>query len=341
MSTEALGRTAYSSLGARRKEVLLGPGVGLDNAVVSVGERVMILTTDPISMVPMIGPKMSAWLSVQVIASDFCTSGASPQYASFVFNFPPGATGKEREAYLVGIGSACKELNVSIVAGHTGSYPGSTFTVIGSGTMFGLAERENFVDPSMAKPGDALVMTKGAGIEATAYLANSFPNYVRGAIGEELYARAKGLLPQCTTVSDAIVASSVGLRGKGVTSMHDATEGGVLGALCEMASASGHSILVDKAQILIEPEVEATCSAFGIDPLVSLSEGTLLITVNPAKLASLLENLDRKGIAAQRIGEVREGRGLILRSEKSEGHFKPGPDPYWRAYTNAVVRKLT
>ena len=42
-----------------------------------------------------------------------------------------------------------------------------------------------------------------------------------------------------TVVPEAVLARTFGLRDDGVTSMHDATEGGVLGGLLEVAEASG------------------------------------------------------------------------------------------------------
>ena len=116
-------KVAYRNLGAVRRGVLRGPRRGLDNAVLSLpGGKVMILTTDPVSMVPALGAKLSAWLSVHLIASDYTTSGVSPQYASFTFNFP--ATMADTDTYLENVGRACREIGVSIVAGQfTASCP--------------------------------------------------------------------------------------------------------------------------------------------------------------------------------------------------------------------------
>ena len=95
----------YRSLGVRRREVVRGPRRGLDNAVLSLpGGGMMIITTDPVSMMPAVGAKMSAWLSVHLIASDYTTSGASPEYASFTFNFPVAMGASDRDSYLESVG---------------------------------------------------------------------------------------------------------------------------------------------------------------------------------------------------------------------------------------------
>jgi hydrogenase maturation factor len=316
--------------------VIVGPRRGFDNAVLSLGEKVMVLTTDPVSMIPHLGAKTSAWLSVHLIASDYVTSGLSPEFASFDLNFPPEMSASDEKDYLTEIGRACRDLGVSIVAGHTGSYPGAGFTVIGGGVMFGFGSRGSYVDPSMAHEGDAVVMTKGVAIEAVATLASSFPQVTEQAVGHELAVRARQLVKSCSVVKDALAAASIGLGAGKVTSMHDATEGGIIGGLDEMATASGHSIVIDEKQIPIPDEVMAVCSAFGIDPLSSLSEGTLLITVGAKSCDELQAILTREHIVARRIGEVRGGSGLWLaRKGKRPRRARPGRDSYWGAYSRA------
>jgi hydrogenase maturation factor len=333
---------AYHNLGARRRGVLRGPKRGLDNAVLSIpGGKVMILTTDPVSMIPALGSKTSAWLSVHLIASDYTTSGAGPEYASFTFNFPLAMDTRDRDSYLKNVGRACEEIGVSIVAGHTGSYPGADFTVIGGGTMFGLAERGAYVDPSMARKGDLILMTKGAAIEAAASLANSFPKFTRRKLGPSLAAKARALVASCSTVKDAKTASSVGLGQGRVSSMHDATEGGVLGAMDEMAAACGNSFVVDVDKIPVAPEARGACTAFGLDPLRTMGEGALILTCGRGSVAELEDTLSHSGIPVSRIGEVRSGSGLILAgSGGKQERYSPGPDGYWAAYHEAVRRRL-
>lgn len=343
LDAETMERVVYRHLGARSKEVIVGPKRGFDNAIVSVGERkVLILTTDPVSVIPVLGIRASAWLSVHLIASDYTTSGLRPQFASFDFNFPPEMASSARDSYLQAVGSACKELGISIVAGHTGSYPGASFTVVGGGVMFGFASKGGYVDPSMARAGDAVLMTKGAAIEAAASLANSFPKYTEEKIGASLALRAKTLAKSCSTVKDALTAATLGLGEGGVTSMHDATEGGVMGALDEMSAASGQSIIIEKARILQLEEAAAVCSAFGIDQLTALSEGTLLITCTRERTNELVQKLESLGITAATIGRVGKGSGLWISDHgRPPRRVKPGTDPYWGAYSRASSEGLS
>ena len=85
-----LDNVIYPRLGASRREIIVGPRFGVDNAVVKVGGgKVLVATTDPLSFIPGLRPLESAWLSVHLLASDLTTCGSAPQYGIFDFNLPP------------------------------------------------------------------------------------------------------------------------------------------------------------------------------------------------------------------------------------------------------------
>lgn len=335
-------RVVYSSLGRARRRVRVRPGIGLDNGVVSLGNgRMMIVTVDPVSAIPPLGMGLSGWLSVHLIASDLTASGVDPEYAIFSYNFPPVMTQSEREEYVRSIGAECDRLGIAIVAGHTGTYPGGGYTVVGSGAMIGLAQDGRYLTPAMARPGDLVLMTKHAAIEATASLALSFPKFVEEKVGHRLAKRARSMIKLCTTVDDARAARIAGLGRGGVTSMHDATEGGVLGALNEMAAASMTEFVVDESAIRVPREVAEVCSAFELDPLSTMGEGALLITCSPAKAAHVMRALSKAGLGPSEVGHVRKGSGLTITDHSGRSRrYRGGRDQYWSAYESAVRRRL-
>jgi hydrogenase maturation factor len=332
----------FAHLGLPSGRVKIGPGTGLDNGVISIGAgRVLILTTDPISAIPAFGMEFSAWLSVHLIASDYTTSGADPEFALFSYNFPESMSRGEREEYIRSVSDECKKLGVAIAGGHTGSYPGSGFTVIGTGSMLGIASDGGYVAPSMARVGDSIVMTKHAAMEATASLASSFPVFTDAKVGTALGEKARALARLCSTVEDARIARKVGLGPGYVSSMHDATEGGVMGALLEMAAASAKSFVVDPDSVPVPPESKRVCEAFGIDPLATMGEGALLITCSPSRVPELLRTMRRAKIATAVIGRVKEGKGLWLEGgNRPPRKFEVHTDAYWSAYDRAVQHRL-
>jgi hydrogenase maturation factor len=137
-----------------------------------------------------------------------------------------------------------------------------------------------------------------------------------------------------TVVPEAIVAREFGLRDAGVTSMHDATEGGVIGGLLEVAAASNVGIRIDLERIPVRPEVRAVCAHVGIDPYTAISEGTLIATVVPERVEAFVDALARQAIESAVIGEIlasEEGRTLVTGGHEAP-LTHPGLDPFWGAF---------
>src|SRR5579863_2176362 len=100
ISKNFFNQVILANLGAKRNEVVTGPTTGVDNCVIKVGSgEVIVATTDPLSYIPELGPEDSAWLSVNLIASDLSTSGFKPQYIIVDFNLPPSMSGSLFEEY--------------------------------------------------------------------------------------------------------------------------------------------------------------------------------------------------------------------------------------------------
>ena len=99
LSPKFLQQVILGKLGAHHPELLHGPKFGVDNAVIRVAAgTVAICTTDPISMIPALGADDSAWLSVNLLASDVTTSGFKPTFVVFDLNLPPQIQDSELEA---------------------------------------------------------------------------------------------------------------------------------------------------------------------------------------------------------------------------------------------------
>jgi hydrogenase maturation factor len=327
-------------LGAARPEVLSGPRAGHDAAIVRIGAaRVMSVTTDPLSLIPAWGPERSARIACHLIASDLWTTGIPPAYASVSFALPPHVDDAMFAAYWRAMSEEWERLGVAVVTGHTGRYPGCDLSIVGACTLIGVGDEGRFVTPAMASPGDRVIVTKGCAIEATAVAAHLFPERMLRHTDEDGLARARAFADRVSVVADCRAALRVGVRERGVTSLHDATEGGVLGGLLELAQACGCDLRVERARIPVAPEAEAACAAFGIDPWWALSEGTLVATAKPAHAAAVLGAIREEGIDASEVGEVVKGDGtlwLTVADGRVERVTTPEPDPYWPAYDRAV-----
>ena len=339
-TAELFEQVILRRLGAADDAVLVGPRHGVDVGVVQVADGVaMALSADPVFVVPAYGWERAAWFAVHILASDTATSGLPLRWLSVDLNLPPSISDEDLTALWEAFHRTCADLGIAIVTGHTARYDGCEWPMVGGATCIAVGRDDAFVTPTMARPGDLVVVTKGAAIEATALFAATFPDRLRPAVGEEMTAAADALFESMTVVPEAVIARSFGLRDAGVTSMHDATEGGVLGGLLEVATASEVGIRVDRDLIPLRPEVRAVCEHVGIDPYVSISEGTLIATVVPARADGYVQALTEAGIEAAIVGEILrgdEGRTIVV-----EGHEQPlrhpGLDPFWGAFGRWAV----
>ena len=322
-------------LGAPDPDVLTPPRHGVDIGVVRVAPGIaMALTTDPVFIVPAYGWERAAWFAVHILASDAATSGLPLRWMAVDLNLPPELDDDGLAALWDAFHRTCADLGIAVVTGHTARYDGCAWPMVGGATCMALGPDDAYVTPEMARSGDALVVTKGAAIEATALFAATFPDRLAAGVGDDVVRAGDALFGSMTVVPEAVLARTFGLRDEGVTSMHDATEGGVLGGLLEVASASGLGLRVNRDAIPVRPEVRAICDHVGIDPYISISEGSLIATVRPDRAEAFVAALAAAAIDAAVVGElVPADRGRVLLVEGRERPLvHPGLDPFWAAF---------
>ena len=334
-TAELFEQVILRRLGAKDPDVLVGPEHGVDVGVVRVADGVaMAMTADPVFVVPAYGWDRAAWFAVHILASDAATSGLPLRWMAVDLNLPPEVTDQELTALWDAFHRTCRDIGIAIVTGHTARYEGCTWPMVGGAVCMAAGAEDRYVTPQMARPDDAIVVTKGAAIEATALFAATFPERLAQGVGEDVVKAADGLFERMTVVPEAAVARGFGLRDEGVTSMHDATEGGVLGGLAEVASASKVGMRVELARIPLRPEVRAVCEHTGMDPYTSISEGTLICTVVPARADAFVSALADDGIDAAVVGQVTEvEHGAVLVTDRGDEALEhPGLDPFWGAF---------
>jgi hydrogenase expression/formation protein HypE len=339
VSSDIFDEIILPHLGRKHPEVLVGPRHGVDVGVTDLGHnQVMITTTDPIFVVPPYGWERSGWFAIHILASDAATSGLPPHYITMDLNLPLSITRDDFEALWHVMHQECDKIGMAVISGHTGRYEGCDYPMIGGATVICIGSRDLYITPDMARPGDTIIVTKGAAIEAAGLFAVTFPQKVAERYGRESAEKAANIFWQMSVVDDALTAVQAGVRDKGVTAMHDATECGVWGGLVEIAQASRVGLVVDQEKIIIQDSVRKICDLFGIDPYSSISEGTLIITCRPEKAQEVVNRLADRNIISSIIGEIVEPeKGLNYYHEgKKYELVHPQVDPFWSAFGKAA-----
>jgi hydrogenase expression/formation protein HypE len=313
---EVLARMLQRSTRADDR-LILGPGVGLDCAVIDLGDRLLVAKSDPITF----ATEDIGWYAVHINANDIATTGALPRWFLATLLLPAQRTD---ESLLSGIfeqiDKACGDVGATLVGGHTEITTGLGRPIV-IGTMLGEVSRQALITPRGARPGNHVLLTKGIPIEATSLLAREIPDRLN-AVPASIVERARGLLkdPGISVLPEAAAAAASG----GVTAMHDPTEGGLAGGLWELSLAAGVGIEVERQAIYIVPEALAICRTLDVDPYAAIASGALLIVVEEDTIESVMRAIQAKGVDVADIGLITQGSGVAIRDL---GSLKPVPRP--------------
>lgn len=327
-------RAILPHTGVRSPQVVVGPRMGVDAAILEVGDQYMAIAEDPIFPGPTTTPEDFGWIIVHIGASDVAVMGIKPQFLTYTLLLPPGTPEDYIGALVRSVSDNARSLGMAVVGGHTGFYGAVTAPVIGGITVWGFGRE--FVTPAGARVGDAIVVTKGAAVEAAGLLAYELRDKLLAAgIAPELVDRARRRFREMSVVADAGIAAASG----GVHAMHDATEGGLARGLWEIAEASGVGLLVERHRVPVPEDIDAVCRCFSLDPLEVISEGTLVLTCDPGRCEPLLAAFREAGIPAAAIGRIAplaEGRCWVDAAGSRRELLPPAVDAFWEVFFNAL-----
>ena len=336
MSKRRVGKPSPSRLqallghhfGAASDRIRVGPGPGLDAAIVEAGGgKVMAIAEDPIFPAVGLPLDLMGWFTVHIGASDVAVTGIRPQFMTYTLLLPPTCPESDAQTIVTSISDAARDLGIAVAGGHTGWYDAVTIPIVGGVTVWGLADDSAWISPGGAKDGDTVVMTKGPGIEAVALLAVLYTERLQSAVSEDVLNGALSRVREITVVEDALIAFATG----GVHAMHDATEGGVLGGLHEMAAASGIPIHANLDKVPVPPDIHGVAQALSFDPWAAISEGTLLAAVAPDRTDAVRAAWRKAGIESHVLGrfDAKQPHCTVVRNGQASHLEEPEVDPFW------------
>jgi hydrogenase maturation factor len=301
--------------GIEDPKVKVGPGYGEDAAAIDLGDRTLLLTSDPITFTP----ERIGWYAVHVNGNDIASMGGTPQYFLATVLLPEDqATEEMADRIFSDITDACHEIGCVPVGGHTEITFGLDRPIV-SGAMVGEVDSDQLITSAGAEPGDMLILSKGIAIEATAILAQEKAEEITQELGADFQEKAARFLED-PGLSVLQASRSVCKDGK-VNALHDPTEGGIANALWELAEASDVGLIVIDSEIPRYWESVQLARIFGINLLGAISSGALLITTPEPDTSSVLENLSEAGIEGQVIGRVvdkKQGIKMLSGNERIE-----------------------
>jgi len=317
-----LKRAVFRQLHTRRKEVLVGASVGEDCAAVQLApDEVFVLSTDPITG----ATKDTGRLAVQITANDLASAGAEPVGILLTVLLPPSAEEPLIRKLMQEVEEICEELHVQAMGGHTEITAAVNQPVL-CVTGVGKVKKGRLVTTGGARAGDDVLVTKWIGIEGTSIIAKEKEEELLQRFSRSFVEEAKGFDRFLSVVPEAATAVK-----SGVSAMHDVTEGGIYGALWELAEASGIGLEIDLKAIPIRQETVEICEYYHLNPYHLISSGCMLMT-SPDGLG-LLRELKKAGIAAAVIGRCVDGKARKIINGEEEAYLeRPKTDELYKIY---------
>ena len=301
--------------GIKKKDprVIVGPKVGEDAAVIDIGDKYLISTTDPITFTSY----KIGWYMVNVNANDIATMGGTPKWLLTSIFLPENKTDSTlvKEIFR-DIEKAADELGIAICGGHTEITKGLDRPIV-SGHMLGEVDKDKLVTNSRARVGDEIILTKGIAIEGMALLAREREKELSGKYGNLFVEKVQNFLhdPGISVVKEAHIAN----QEADIRAMHDPTEGGLATGLLELTRASNTGVVIYEDKIHCLEETRILCSEYKIDPLGVIASGALLIVVSPDDRDEVLSKLVQNDIECSVIGKLTEKEnGLKIVSDGKE-----------------------
>ena len=307
-----LKRSVFKQLHTKREEVLLGAGVGEDCAAMKLdSDEIFVISTDPITGTA----KDIGDLAVQITVNDLASAGAEPIGVMLIMLLPEDATEEELKHVMAQVESACEKNRIQVMGGHT-EVTRVVSQIVLSVTGVGKAKEDRLISTADVLPDMDILVTKWVGIEGTAILAKEKERELSARYTKPFLEAAKGLDRYLSVLPEAATAVK-----SGVAAMHDVTEGGIFGALWEMAEASGVGLEIDLKKIPLKQETVEICEYFGISPYELISSGSMLMAAKDGN--RLVMELQKEGIPAVIIGKATAGRDRILRNEDECRYLEP------------------
>jgi hydrogenase expression/formation protein HypE len=304
--------------------VLVPPLPGYDAGVHFVGDKCMVVSTDPCVDVPL---EWFGWLLVHYAASDVAVFGAKPEYCTINLLGPASTEPVVFQSVMEQVCGAAEKLGMVVVTGHTGFYEGVS-KLIGVCTAYGAVAKDKLIMPSNAEAGDLILCTKSVGLELLvnfSFMHKALAQRLFGAQRAEELAR---LVESQSCVKEALQLADAG----GVNAMHDATEGGVVAALNEVADASEVGFRVEMEKLPISQEAWTLREYFKLtlDEVLSMSStGTMLAAVNPQAKEKVEEALRKAGVSGCFVGEFTKSKKRVISKGGVDADFpQVAVDPY-------------
>jgi hydrogenase expression/formation protein HypE len=273
-----------------------------DGAVVTVGDREVVLSTDSFVVSPLEFPGGNIGaLAVNGTLNDVSMMGARPCFLTASFVIEEGLPLSLLDRIVATMAREARAADVLLITGDTkvverGKGDGVFITTTGVGVVPTGVE----IAGDRARPGDAILVSGTMGDHGVAIMS------LRENLTFDTTIRSD------TAALHGLVAAMIGVV-PGIRCLRDPTRGGLATTLNELARQSRCGMIIREKEIPVSGQVLAACEFLGLDPLYVANEGKLVAICGP-------EDADRL-LAAMRAHPLGKGAAIIGSVGEDPHHF--------------------
>ncbi len=325
LSDSILKRTVLKQIKNRRSEILSGAGIGEDCAIFQLSDSKLATCMEQYT----VAHRQDMIRAIYKSTNNLATAGADPLAVMLSIILPERASEEKLKKLMDGAAQAARELNIQIAGGHTtvSKYVTEKLAVITAYGIYAKDAEGNSIRPLTtkgAKPGQDIVISKWIGLEGTAILAQHKGEEMLARYPEYFINEAAGFDKYLSVIPEAATAMK-----SGVCVMHDASEGGIMATLWELAESSGVGLSIDMKKIPIRQETVEVCEFCDVNPYELLSGGCLVMTTEDGN--GLVEALAEANIPAVVVGKITDSNDrVIYNGEEKRFLDKPKMDEVHR-----------
>lgn len=305
-------RSVLKRIGFKREEVLCGAGVGIDCAVMSFSEdEETVISTNPVSA-PI---DMVCTYGIHRALNNIAAAGAEPVGVLISTMLSEDVEEKELQEMMLQAEEICSHFKVQVIGGHTEVSADIKKPIL---TVTGIGKRKtiNVSELRAVKPGQDIIVSKWIGLEGSLRIVKECREELLTRYPVRMIEEAEEFESLLSVLPEAATA-----RKSGVCGMHDVSQGGIFGALWEMAERAGVGLEIDLKKLPIRQETIEICEFFDLNPYELLSGGSLLMTTEDG--TGLTAALHKEGIPAVIVGKTTAGNDRVLFNEEEKRFLEP------------------
>jgi len=259
----------------------------------------------------------TAYLAAVRAANSLAAKAARPQYVSVALTVPETMDERELRRMYAQCGAYLQRQQIRITGGHTAVSKAVSEPVV-SVHMSGAVPEGAAGCPDRREDytGLDVVMTKYCGLGGTALLAGHFREELEKRYPQRFIAHAAELLDTAERNEEAYLAAA-----EGAVYLHAAAEGGIFGALWELAEYAGCGLEIELRAIPVLQETVEICEYFDVNPYQLRCEGCFLFLTEHG--SRLCEQLAEKEIPAAVIGRTVPGPDRAVRNGEEVRYLEP------------------